>query len=481
MDVRNMRYIKIKNKENISTIEIDDFNDFLKLIEEYRPKIIFVKIGNNKLDSGYFMFWSGNVAFKIKNNNYKNIFDMENGISEGFPDGNKYYDAIKKGFSNYEEYSKAIAVGYNNKIEYDDSQKLGFRGSLEEIKKVLGTINPHLYINKFGTLISSFKYEADVYRYAKENGFENFVEFKDALSKSFINSEEYREAIKNGFKDYYQYKEAKEKGFINAKDFEEAKKLDIHSYAEYNLYKTLLRVKIGYRLQTMEEALLFKILLELKPKTKISVEKIWKELTNEENSYLPIGFAGEIRAKWFSRKFNNLEDLEKYLSRSRKIKNNIGFYDANGGVFERFFPKFKKVIVDGSNVAWNEGSKDQGDKAHAKNIKLVVKSLKEKGYSDIEVIVDASLRHQVDDLDIFAELAIKGILKEAPANRSADEFIIKYAKDKNAYIVSNDTFKDWKEKDKWIKENIDKYRVAFMIDEENEIVKFDEKIDKFND
>ena len=108
---------------------------FLKLIEEYRPKIIFVKIGKNELDSGYFMFWSGNVAFKIKNNNYKNIFDMENGISEGFPDGNKYYDAIKKGFSNYEEYSKAIALGYNNKIEYDDSQKLGFRGSLEEIKK----------------------------------------------------------------------------------------------------------------------------------------------------------------------------------------------------------------------------------------------------------------------------------------------------------------------------------------------------------
>ena len=57
--------------------------------------------------------------------------------------------------------------------------------------------------------MSSFKYEADVYRYAKENG----------------------------FKDYYQYKEAKEKGFTNAKNFEEAKKLDIHSYTEYNLYK----------------------------------------------------------------------------------------------------------------------------------------------------------------------------------------------------------------------------------------------------
>ena len=158
----------------------------------------------------------------------------------------------------------------------------------------------------------------------------------------------------------------------------------------------------------------------------------------------------------------------------------IGNYDADGEVFERKSSRlFDRVaVVDGSNVAWGSGSKKAGDKPKAENIKLVVDALKERGFKKIIVIIDASLNHQVEDPKYLLELAREKILKEAPAKRDADEWIIKYAKEEGAYIITNDTFKDWKEKDEWVKENIDNYRVTFMIIDG--IVKFDEKIDKIN-
>lgn len=139
-------------------------------------------------------------------------------------------------------------------------------------------------------------------------------------------------------------------------------------------------------------------------------------------------------------------------------------------------PSDKFVVIDGSNVAWGHGSKKMGDKPSAKNIRLVAESLKDKGFKEIISIVGASLRHSIEDKDTFNELKKEGILLEAPAETDADSFIIKYTKRKNAFIVSNDAFRDWKEKDPWINENIDNLRVRFLIKGEDVI--FYEDLDK---
>ncbi|MEO5570415.1 MAG: hypothetical protein ABIS37_05765, partial [Bacteroidia bacterium] len=52
---------------------------------------------------------------------------------------------------------------------------------------------------------------------------------------------------------------------------------------------------------------------------------------------------------------------------------------------------------------------------------------------------------------------------EAPAATPADEFLIDNAHKEKCYIVSNDTFRDWKKKDSWTAENIDRLRIPFMI------------------
>lgn len=139
-------------------------------------------------------------------------------------------------------------------------------------------------------------------------------------------------------------------------------------------------------------------------------------------------------------------------------------------------PSDKFVVIDGSNVAWGHGSKKMGDKPSAENIRLVAESLKDKGFREIIAIVGASLRHSIEDIETFNELKKEGILLEAPAETDADSFIIKYTKRKNAFVVSNDAFRDWKEKDSWINENIDDLRIRFLIRGEDVI--FYEELDK---
>jgi len=87
------------------------------------------------------------------------------------------------------------------------------------------------------------------------------------------------------------------------------------------------------------------------------------------------------------------------------------------GYFEENTPtqiSDKFIIIDGSNVAWDTvRDKEKGDKPSAKNIKLVVNSLKNKGFKEVIVIVDASLYHQIEDKNIFDELKKDSIVKEA--------------------------------------------------------------------
>ena len=64
------------------------------------------------------------------------------------------------------------------------------------------------------------------------------------------------------------------------------------------------------------------------------------------------------------------------------------------------------------------------------------------------------------ELDKFEDV---GIIQQAPANTAADQFILEFAKKNRGYIVSNDKMDDWKEKDAWVKKNLDALRVKFMI------------------
>jgi len=114
------------------------------------------------------------------------------------------------------------------------------------------------------------------------------------------------------------------------------------------------------------------------------------------------------------------------------------------------------VVVDGANVAYAELS--QKGEPKVSNLMAVRHALKKKGYEPI-LIVDASLRHQVDDPDQLEALIDDQVIRQAPAGTDADYFILEIAEQQGAYVVSNDEFERWRDQYPWI----ERRRVPLMI------------------
>jgi hypothetical protein len=103
-------------------------------------------------------------------------------------------------------------------------------------------------------------------------------------------------------------------------------------------------------------------------------------------------------------------------------------------------PQTHIALVDGSNVAHSS----EGDKARLQNIRLICEKLLDEGMEPI-VVADAALRHQIDDMREYERLVDEGKIRQAPAGTDADYFILAFARELDAHIVSNDRFRDRQE------------------------------------
>jgi Zc3h12a-like Ribonuclease NYN domain len=95
------------------------------------------------------------------------------------------------------------------------------------------------------------------------------------------------------------------------------------------------------------------------------------------------------------------------------------------------------VLVDGSNVAHSS----EGEQPSLADIVAVCDKLRGEGYEPV-VVVDAALRHQIDDRPGYERLVDEGHIRQAPAGTDADYFILSFARELDASIVSNDRFRD---------------------------------------
>ena len=100
-------------------------------------------------------------------------------------------------------------------------------------------------------------------------------------------------------------------------------------------------------------------------------------------------------------------------------------------------PRSERVIVDASNVAHST------EKTAPKlaNVRLVRDRLTEDGLTPI-LVADAALRHQIDDAEGYEALVKAGEIQQAPAGTDADYFILTFARELDASVLSNDRFKD---------------------------------------
>jgi hypothetical protein len=115
----------------------------------------------------------------------------------------------------------------------------------------------------------------------------------------------------------------------------------------------------------------------------------------------------------------------------------------------------KVVLVDGSNVAFSS----EGETGVLRNILTVRDRLAAEGFQPI-VVVDAALRHKIDDEVGYERLVDEGVIKQAPAGTDADYFILSFAEELDATIVSNDRFKDRIKQYQGLRKRLIKYMIV---------------------
>lgn len=113
-------------------------------------------------------------------------------------------------------------------------------------------------------------------------------------------------------------------------------------------------------------------------------------------------------------------------------------------------------MVDGANVAHDESSAE--GKPRMSNLVAMNRALEEKGYQPT-IIVDATLRHDIDDPDQLEAFLDSGRIHQAPAGSAADGFILQQADALGCRVVSNDTFEPYRERYPWIEQR----RLPYMI------------------
>jgi len=116
-----------------------------------------------------------------------------------------------------------------------------------------------------------------------------------------------------------------------------------------------------------------------------------------------------------------------------------------------------KVIIDGSNVAHYKKNKDH--EPQLSNILAAVDMLEKKG-DEFVVIVDASLRHDIDNKEEFKELLENENVEQVESGNNADHFIVELAEKENAKILSNDKFRDFSDEFK----DLQSRRIPFAFD-----------------
>ena len=115
----------------------------------------------------------------------------------------------------------------------------------------------------------------------------------------------------------------------------------------------------------------------------------------------------------------------------------------------------KVVLVDGSNVAHST----EGEAPRVANLLAVRDKLREEGDDPI-IVADAALRHQIDDAKAYEQLIDDGLVRQAPAGTDADYFLLSFARELDASIVSNDRFRDRIKQFPEVKDRLIRYMIV---------------------
>jgi hypothetical protein len=119
----------------------------------------------------------------------------------------------------------------------------------------------------------------------------------------------------------------------------------------------------------------------------------------------------------------------------------------------------KKVIVDLTNILMADLDKNRN--MQTQNVLLIKDQIISEEFNPI-LVTDAKTLHHIDDEDEFRKLVKEGIIRQAPADRKADIFVLKLARKQNCKFITNDKYSDPQYREEFGKEWIRENRITFI-------------------
>ena len=129
-------------------------------------------------------------------------------------------------------------------------------------------------------------------------------------------------------------------------------------------------------------------------------------------------------------------------------------------------PLTRPVIVDASNVArYNADPLLAPTAPRLQSILLMRDFLFQRGFFPVILVADANLRHLVQERAQYADMVERHVIQEALPRTSADEILLRLAREHMAPLVTNDLFSDRQEEAKRVERiGFDLYRNRIVLD-----------------
>lgn len=450
MRPQDYSYFKVKVKHTEQIIDFLAMEEFNRFLTSHHIKTVFQVVNDDEQITHFSVTHKGGII-RQDNLNYNTIEDYFSSKHNGFSNAHEFYESKEMGYEKYEDYKMVLEGGITDKEVLTTMKKNGFVKGFEQ----LSVLN--------NEAAKACKNAHELYVFAKGKGFELFDEFFTASEGGFKDATIYRAAHDKGFDKAIDFEDAQKRGFFNHQDWVFGNEMGFRNHKEGMVYLDLNIVDAPDC--TIDQKLVISFIAKLEQGKKASINKLYDLFVKEKETYR-YEDNGEM-PKWFTTSIESKEDLAKFLLHN-ELANNYGHYDVEGEFFEVLKIHKRKVVIDGSNVAHNSNG-DKNSKPSVKNMMLLVDFLIKKGFEEITIIADASLKHKLEDKQDLPNLEKKVTYLESPAERAADNFLISTVKSSHCLFVSNDTYRDWKLRDPWTAQNIDYYRLSFMV-KENEII-----------
>lgn len=449
--MKNYKYTEASAYTAALSFRLRSLEDFCRFLDQHQYRSLFLLLNEEMKPLHFAAVHLGALVYR-ETDGFKALEDYHEAMRTGFPDAATFYDARLAGCKSYSEFKTAMGSGAADVQQVVKIREGGYMEGyavFTEMKKYHPAAAGVSAVNA-----------ARLYEWASGAGFRDFNEMREALQRGFTEAAPYRAACEKKFTNAADYEAALEGFFEDAATWERAKAVQAKDRSDLLRYDELNEMdNTGLK---ADEKVFLLLLSKLPQHKKLSVNKM-KELYQQELDRFRYAETGEL-PPWFDQAFSESYTCAQFLQQNKEVQV-FGTYDADGEYFETRRLQDRKVVIDGSNVAYNSRA-GNAQKPRVKNIIRMVDALKQQGFTAITVMSDASLSFQLEDPALLPQLQEQVQYLVTPPQEPADLFLLEYVKTHRCLLVSNDNFREWKLKDPWVAQYADFYKLSFLLTEE---------------